>query len=116
MYDFFLQIAFFSSLGVMVFLFARAVPRVSDTGELPHPPGAFDRLLRSLPLSEIDERLNTFFEKLLRKMKVLVMKVDNQINRGINKVKKPNGKGSGLKEEADLFNNLSSSDSEKKEG
>ncbi len=91
MYDFFLQISLFASLGVIVYMLARTMPRVSDGEEMSHNTSAFDRFLRHLPLSKIDSRLNELFEKTLRKLKVLVMRIDNFINTHLSKLRK-NGK------------------------
>lgn len=100
MYNFFLQTIAFVSLGAIIYLFARAIPRVNDSGEenIGKPSGLrsyFDRLGSRLPLSKIDAILNSFFEKFLRKSKVIVMKVDNLLNMYINKVRKVNGNGKG---------------------
>ena len=88
MYDFLLQSIFFLSLGVVIYLMARAVPRISESGEVIHAPSRFDRLLSRLPLARIDEKLNGFFEKFLRRLKVLIMRSDNFINNHLSKIKK----------------------------
>ena len=97
-------------------MFARAIPRVSDSGEenVGKPSSLrsyFDRLGSRLPLSKIDAALNSFFEKFLRKSKVVVMKVDNLLNMYINKIRKVNGNGKGLngsKNGTNLFDNAAS--------
>src|SRR3989338_7034843 len=88
MYNFFFQSAIVLSLGVILYLLSRAIPRISDSHEINHAPNFFDRLIKKIPISRIDSALNLFLEKLLRKIKVLVMKADNLINTGINKLKK----------------------------
>ena len=89
MYDFILQTSIIFSLGVIIYLIARGVPRVSQTGMPLVNQGAFDRFVSKLPLARIDAAMNSFLEKFLRKSKVLVMKIDNLINGWINKVRKP---------------------------
>lgn len=90
MYDFVLQTLIFLSLSVVIYLVARGVPRVSDepAGAV-HVPSSFDRLVSKLPLAKIDSIFNSFLEKFLRKIKVLIMKFDHLIGKWINKVKKP---------------------------
>jgi len=87
MYDFIIHIALVVSLGVIIYLLARALPRVTDEhGTL--PPGLFDRLVDRLPLQRIDIAISAFLERLLRKGKVLVSKMDNSINSYIERVRK----------------------------
>ncbi|PIT92771.1 MAG: hypothetical protein COU08_00620 [Candidatus Harrisonbacteria bacterium CG10_big_fil_rev_8_21_14_0_10_42_17] len=88
MYSFLLQIILFSSLGVVIYILSRAVERVPDDREVAHTPGVFDRMLRALPLAEADRWINTTFEKLLRKTRVNLLKIDNLINKGIDKVRR----------------------------
>lgn len=107
MYDFLLQTSFFLSLGVIIYLMARAVPRVNDAGETIHTVNAFDRLLSKLPLHEIDEKLNLLSEKFLRKLKILVMRSDNFINYYLNKLKNSNHQTLG-ENQKDLFQDLNS--------
>lgn len=107
MYDFLLQMSFFLSLGVILYLMARALPRVDEVAEVHHAPGPFDRLLSKLPLKKIDERLDLFFEKFLRRLKVLVMRIDNAINSSLSRFKKSNGNGT-KENKPDLFQDLNS--------
>lgn len=115
MYDLVLQTSFFLGLGVVVYLLARAVPRVSDTGEPIHAPGAFDRALRKLPLEKIDKWLNALFEKILRKVRVMLLKLDNIVNASLGRLKKTNGKpgGSSLIQDKEMFHTSPGSDVEK---
>ena len=95
MYDFLLQTSFFLSIGAILYLMARAVPRVSDAKPETHAPGVFDKLLSKLPLGALDERLEVFFEKSLRRVKVLILKLDNLINRYLGRFKKNSGPAGG---------------------
>ena len=103
MYDFLLQSSLFLSLGALIYLMARAVPRVDESGEARHPAGRFDRMLSKLPLREIDEKLDLVFEKILRRLKIIIMKSDNLINEYLGKVKKSNGVN---EKKPDLFQEL----------
>lgn len=93
MYNFILQIIVFSSLGLVIYLMARALPRVSDSGAPPRGPGFFDRLMSRLPMAKIDENINSFFAKFLRRSKVVVMKIDNFINHRLGRLTKKSGGG-----------------------
>lgn len=87
MYDFIVHITLVGSMGIMIYLLARALPRVTeDEGVM--PAGVFDRLVEKLPLQRIDLMISAFFEKVLRKMKVLVSKFDNMINGYLAQVRK----------------------------
>jgi len=89
MYDFILQTSIVLSLGVIIYLIARAVPRITESGTALPRQNTFDRFISRLPLTEIDSAFNSFLEKFLRKAKVLIMKIDNLITNWIGKVKKP---------------------------
>jgi hypothetical protein len=106
MYDFLLQTILFLSLGVVIYLLARAVPRVTESGEVIHAPGRFDRLLTKLPLRKIDERLNTGFAKALRTMKVWVMKSGNVLDERMARLKARAEAHDEKTESANLFEKL----------
>lgn len=93
MYNFILQILVFSSLGLIIYLLARAVPRVSDAPAPTKTANFFDKLMGKLPLVKIDEGINSFLAKFLRKSKVVIMKVDNFINHRLGKLTRKNGSG-----------------------
>ncbi len=85
MYDFIIQISLAASLGLMIYLLSRAVPRLSETA--PRQANAFDRLLGKLPLDQVDSALSSSFERILRKTKIVLMKADNFINGHLTKMK-----------------------------
>ena len=90
---------------MVIYLMARAVPRVAD--EISKPAVKFDRWFGSLRLEKLDVILSNFLEKLLRKIKLFLMKLDNVTNNYLDKVKqtKLNGNGQKNKEEKpNLFN------------
>ncbi|GEM_PF-1152490 len=88
MYDLILQILIFLSLGTIIFIFARAVPRVTEGDGASHPVGFLDKLLRHLPLAKVDGALNSFFEKFLRRSKVAISRLDNTINSYLSRIRK----------------------------
>ncbi len=86
MYDYIVQIALFGSLAVIVYLFARALPRI-DRPDHVRTANAFDRALAKLPIGKMDSAVNSFFERILRKMRVVIMKIDNFVNGYLNRLK-----------------------------
>ena len=99
MYDFILQLALISSLSLIVYLLARALPRVK-TDE--HQLSVYDYIedfLGRLPLHHIDQSLSLQTEKFLRKTRVIVMKVDNLINGYLNNKKTKGNNGNGSSKE-----------------
>ena len=103
MYDFILQIALFASLGIVVYLFARGVARAGETASVTHRVGFFDRLLSRLPLEKVDEALNVFSEKFLRRTRVFILRADNWVNSMLSKVKRQNGERAGEAKAGGLF-------------
>jgi len=95
MYDFILQLIFIGSLSVIVFMLARALPRVAQ----PESRSAsvydyVDRWLGNLPLHHVDQRLSNFWEKWLRRTRIVLMKADNYLLHKINNSRK-SGNGAG---------------------
>jgi len=92
MYGFILQILMMSSLALMIYLVARAVPRVGDdiAGS---SANRFDKLIAVIPLEKIDAACGIFLEKLLRKIRLFLLKVDNVLNGYLNKLRKISGNG-----------------------
>ncbi|HDH31770.1 MAG TPA: hypothetical protein ENH26_03280 [Candidatus Wolfebacteria bacterium] len=96
MYNFILQISLMASLGIMIYLVARGVSRVSDTideGIQNNHKNVFDKFVDLLPLEKIDLMISEYFEKILRKIKLVLMKWDNIVTNYLDKIKKTNGNG-----------------------
>jgi hypothetical protein len=91
-------------LGTMVYLIARKAPQIGDD-IIDQPKSKFDYLFASLRLEKIDPILHNFLEKLLRKMKLFLMKLDNIANSYLEKVKKYkiNDNGKNGEEKPSLF-------------
>lgn len=89
MYSFLVNLIMFASLAAMIYLLARALPRITDEQ---HSEAVrvnfFDRLIDRLPMERIDVVISTSLEKLLRKFKLFVSKLDNVINAHLARVKK----------------------------
>ena len=90
MHLFILQIILMLSFGTMIYLIARAAPRVSDevAGGIIKKQTKLDRLFSFLWIEKIDPLLHNFLEKFLRKTKLVLMKFDNIASNYLNKVKK----------------------------
>lgn len=104
MYNFILEIALMLGLGAMIYMVARAVPRIGD--EIQETHTKLDRLFASIPLHKADALLNNFLEKFLRKTKLVLMKLDNSLGSYLDKIRKisSNGQRNG-EEKPTLFNN-----------
>lgn len=95
MYDFILQTILILSLTVITFLFARALPRVEEESAGPGHADLLDHWLGRLPLEKMDAFVNSLFSKSLRRLRVIVLKLDNLIHGWLQKVKKASGNGNG---------------------
>ena len=84
MYDLFIQTALIVSLGVIVYLVAAAAPRIQDPDEALVGTNFKARFGEIIPLDRLDIWLNGAKDKGLRRLKVIVMKVDNFISKRLN--------------------------------
>ena len=90
MSDLILQLALFLSLGAIIFTFAKKAPELGE-GEGGAPPGAF---LSRLPIHKYDARFASFAEKNLRRLRVVLLKVDNGVIGYLERIKSIANKGS----------------------
>jgi len=78
------------SLGTLIYLLARVVPRVSETEIQAVSASDFlDQWIKKLPLEKMDAWLSSQFEKFLRKFKVVVLKLDNLLTKHLQSLKPP---------------------------
>lgn len=105
MYNFILQIIIMASLGTIIYLIARTVPRIENLEESfeKMPIGKLDRLINLIPLDKIDITLSTLTEKMLRKIKLGLMRWDNLMTDHLKKIKKTNGNGHSNEDKPTLF-------------
>lgn len=82
--DFILQLILFISFGIIVYVAAKALPRVAEDGEEIKPERT---LLSSIPAQKIDLAIASFLEKNLRRARVTILRWDNTLNAYIGKVK-----------------------------
>lgn len=104
------------SLGTMVYLIARAAPRISDEIAPASTIGVkLDHILVVLHLEKLDVHLNNFLEKILRKTKLFVLKIDNSISNYLDHIKKFNNKGGSKtqEEKPNIFNEKATDKEEK---
>ena len=88
MYAFLLQMTFVTGLAVMAFMLLRSLPRVSTEETEPSLIAWFGGWLNRLPLPHIDERINGFLFKFLKRARVFVLKLDNRLSRHLDHGKK----------------------------
>ena len=103
MYDFVLRMAVMVGLGAMIYLVAKAAPRVSE--ETAKKEGKKNFLFNHKTIEKIDVLLVNFLEKALRKFKLFLMKLDNFTNHYLDKVKgEKSGNGKKDEDKPTLFN------------
>jgi hypothetical protein len=84
--EFIFTIILMISLAVIVYMMAAALPRIEEKEEIVKIK-LLERLARSEIPEKIDIKLNKFLEKFLRKAKVLMLRLDNNINILLNRIK-----------------------------
>lgn len=87
MFKFILQILIMLSLGAVLYLIARAVPRVSDE-EIKKNHATIPSHGFMTFLEKIDDKLKLILEKLLRRTRIWILKFDNFIVEKLKKFKK----------------------------
>jgi len=75
------------SFSAVLYLMARALPRIVEEPQLEEPRSFLDRWAHSQIPEKVDVALNGFLLKFLRKLKVFVLKLDNMLSRHLQKVK-----------------------------
>lgn len=111
MYSFTLQFLIMSSLAAIIYLVARTVPRIDENVILGgEKKSFFDNLISKLPLEKIDLLINNLTEKLLRRIKIVIMKIDNVLTRKISSYKPSSSGKKDLR--PNIFENPSRSISE----
>lgn len=113
MYDFILQTIIMLSLTVMIYLVARAVPRVSEAATPANKKDYVGKFFKKIPFDKIDTFLNSLTAKFLRKSKIIVLKLDNLISGSLNKIKTTNGNGKENSKPTFFSNEQKKSDSDK---
>lgn len=81
------------SLGTILYLVARSLPRIGE--EPTTKQNMFERWVSSEMPEKFDAAFNNFLLKFLRKLKLVLLKADNSITRHLKKIA-PNGNGKQL--------------------
>lgn len=84
MIRFIIQTLIMLSLAAILYLMAKALPRVSDEPE----NGPANQSRAMLYVEKLDELLKVFLEKILRQFRVWILKLDNFIGQKLNRFKK----------------------------
>ncbi len=74
------------SAGVVIYVIVRALPRL-EPGPQPERRNIMERWIASEIPERIDRALNNFFVKFLRKLKILLLRVDNVLSGHLQKIK-----------------------------
>ena len=84
------------SLSTVLYLMVRALPRIVEDPDTERR-GMLDRWAHSQLPEKVDVAMNNFLLKFLRKVKVLVLRLDNTLSKHLQKVKPgENGKKSNI--------------------
>jgi len=88
MYSLTLQFIIMTSLAVIIYLVARTIPRIDENIVLGQPKKSFlENFFSKLPLEKIDLMFDNLLEKILRKFKIVVMRMDNTLTRKLSDFK-----------------------------
>ena len=102
MYDFVLKIIIMLSLGTIVYLIARVMPRVSD--EFIETEIKKKHWFSHQWVERGDAVFNVYLEKFLRRTKILLMKLNNITDGNLSKIRNSNSNNGNNKEKPTLFN------------
>lgn len=92
MFTFIITNIFLLSLAAILFMVARALPRIEALGEeIRQSP--LEKWVTSGVPEKVDAFLNMFFAKLLRRSKVVIMRVDNLVTARLQNFAKKEGAG-----------------------
>lgn len=96
MFQYILTLILMLSLGAILYLVARSLPRVGATGDEEDKRGLVERWVTSELPEKADELLNSFLFKLFRRVKLLLLKVDNVLGKRIEKIRSGSEKSETL--------------------
>ncbi len=94
MLQFILTNILFLSIGTLLYLVARTLPRLTDSnGSSPDRQTIFERIVMSDIPHKIDTALNNVIGKTFRKLKIALMRFDNYLTSRLKKFNMENGNG-----------------------
>ncbi|MCL5006819.1 MAG: hypothetical protein M1153_01575 [Patescibacteria group bacterium] len=80
MYSFIINLALILAFGVMVYVLSLGLPRVNASEAEDKRKKPWEKI----PLDEIDQAIQKSLDKILRRLKVVVLKADNFITSKLN--------------------------------
>lgn len=100
MFQFIVTNIFVISLGIILYVAVRTLPRIEESG-IPEKRNAWEKWLASGVPERVDRVLNSFLAKFLRKLKVFLLRADNAVTTQLKKVKS-DGNGAQAKPSIDF--------------
>lgn len=82
------------AVGVILFVIARSLPRIGEVET--SPKSLLERWITSEVPEKLDTTFNSFAGKFLRKLRVIILKVDNAVSISLKRFKQENGNGKTL--------------------
>jgi hypothetical protein len=86
MTEFIFSLVLMVCLGAMLYISVRALPRIEEAQEGGDGKSALERWAHSEFPEKIDAAMSGFMLKFLRRMKVIVLRIDNSLAKGLRKV------------------------------
>ncbi len=99
LYSFIFETIIFLGIGVIIFILARALPRIEDeNAPRISQKNKFISVIQDIPLDKIDDVIKLAIHKALRKTKILISKIDNFIAEKMESTRPTSNKkdGTGL--------------------
>ena len=90
LFQFIVTNIFLISVGTLIYLVVRTLPRIDEHGPAEKKASLLERWMASEVPEKIDETVNTYTGKILRKVKVVLLKVDNVISKRLQKIRPAN--------------------------
>ena len=91
---------FMLAIGAVLYLMVRALPRVSEDAS--DRQGLLDRWAHSEVPEKIDAVMDAFLLKMVRKLKVFILKIDNALSRHLRKINADEGSAKAVADFGDF--------------
>ncbi len=86
MVEFIFSLILMICLGTVLYITVRALPRIEESSADADTKSAFERWAHSELPEKIDAAFNNFVLKFLRRAKIILLRLDNSIAKGLRKV------------------------------
>ncbi len=92
LFSFILELFVFFCFGVAIIIIARTLPRMDDNKEDVSSAGnriagKIRNTFDNIPFDRLDDAINSFIHKMLRRLKIAIMKADNAVTAHLARVK-----------------------------